>query len=52
MLLHDIPSLCYTISCLPADAADRLRITVKRLRGPAPGVEDCIMSSFVNLKAC
>ena len=47
-LLHDIPSLFYTISCGPADAADRLRITVKRLRGPAPGVEDSIMSSFVN----
>ena len=47
-LLHDIASLCYTISCRPADAAYRPRITVKRLRGPAPGVEDGIMSSFVN----
>ena len=38
----------YTISCRPADAADRLRITVKRLRAPAAGTEDGIMSSFIN----
>ncbi len=42
----------YTISCRPSDAKDRLRITVKRLRGPAASIEDGIMSSYVNqLKA-
>jgi len=42
----------YTISCRPADAVDRLRITVKRLAGPSAGIEGGIMSSFVNgLKA-
>jgi hypothetical protein len=42
----------YTISCRPADATDRLRITVKKLRAPSADVEDGIMSSFVNgLKA-
>ncbi len=38
----------YTLSCRPSDAADRLRLTVKRLRAPTASVDDGIMSSYVN----